>query len=175
MEYVQKLMQDGTWEKLSGDAHSILLYIIAKSKNQPIKLTYSQVSKDLGISVNTAKKYIKILIEEKLIIHDPESGTYKPTQEINNTNSGLPLPPGQDVEDPKEDTDLLEWAQDFMSSGWGALFGGAVIGYIIRLWLEYLEQQNNDPFANFPTFASQNRFPNLHLEEVNAWLKKSHP
>ena len=93
MEYVQELIQNGTWARLSGDAHSILLYIIAKAKNQPIKLTYSAIAKDLGISVNTAKKHLKILIGENLIVHDPEAGTYKPAVEINNAGAGLPLPP----------------------------------------------------------------------------------
>jgi hypothetical protein len=46
-----------------------------------------------------------------------------------------------------------------------------VIGYVIRLWLEYIQQKQQDPFANFPTFASQNPYQNLKLEETQTWLK----
>lgn len=175
MEYVQKLIQNGTWGKLSGDAHSILLYIIAKARNEPIQLTYSAVAKDLGISVNTAKKHLKILIKEGLLIFDEGAKTYKPAAVIDNTGVGLPMPPSDPSVPPDENVDIFEWAKEFMNSPWGALIGGAIIGYIIRLWIEYIESQNdvNDPFSDWPTFFKPDPYKHLKLNETISWLEKN--
>lgn len=175
MEYVQELIQNGTWGKLSGDAHSIFIYIIAKSKNQPIQLSYTTVASDLGIAVNTAKKHIQILVEEGLILHDPAAGTYKPAVEIDNAGAGLPLPPTIPNQEADSGTDIFKWAQEFILSPWGALIGGAVIGYIIRLWVEYLQsqQEETEPLPNLTSFVQPNPFPNLRLEEARSWWLKN--
>ena len=175
MEYVKQLMNNGTWSRLSGDAHSILIYIIAKSNNKAVKLSFSGIAKDLDISVNTTKKHIKVLIAENLILYDKEMSTYKLTVEIINDGSGLPMPPsipGSDNE--TELTDLFQWAKAFMDSTWGKLIGGAIIAYIIRLWIDYIETSNssNDPYDDWLSFYKESPYKSLRLDDTIQWLNK---
>lgn len=174
MQYVKQLMDNGTWSRLSGDAHSILIYIIAKSNNKPVKLSFSGIAKDLDISVNTSKKHIKILIAENLIIYDKDMSTYKLTVEIINDGSGLPMPPSIPGSDSKTElTDLFQWAKIFMDSIWGKLIGGAIIAYIIRLWIDYIEASNSsdDPYDDWLSFYKESPYIDLKLDETIYWFK----
>jgi len=154
IEYINGLIEKGTWSDLSSESQSIFLLIIARYKGEPIKLSYREIQTATGVSKSVVKSKLTELVEAGLIVIDPDTNAIKPTAEL--SDEGLPTPPEGEEPD-QEYLDLLEWVREFVASPWGAVLGGAVLYYLIKLWLEYIESQQkaNDPFRDWPTFIAE--------------------
>jgi len=155
VEYINGLIQDGTWSSLSSEAQSIFLLIHAKYKGDPIKLSYRSIQESTGVSKSIVKAKLQELADAGLIHIDPDTRAIKPTAEL--SDEGLPIPPEDPEQDSGEYVDLLRWVKEWMSTPWGAALGGAVLFYLIKLWLEYIESQQaaKDPFHDWPSFVAQ--------------------
>ena len=154
IEYINGLIEKGIWSDLSSESQSIFLLIIARYKGEPIKLSYREIQTATGVSKSVVKSKLAELVEAGLIVIDPDTNAIKPTAEL--SDEGLPTPPEGEEAD-QEYLDLLEWVREFVASPWGAVLGGAVLYYLIKLWLEYIESQQkaNDPFHDWPTFIAE--------------------
>jgi DNA-binding Lrp family transcriptional regulator len=140
-KYIETLVENGTWSKLTTEAQSILL-ILATYKGEPIHLSYREIQEATGVSKSIVKNRLEELIQAELI--RKEGKGYVPTAEINNTEPGLPLPPTNPEEDPGEYTDLMEWVEEYIiGNPLGALIGGALLYYLIKLWIEYIRTQQD--------------------------------
>tara|TARA_E500000331_G_C17272891_1_gene720231 strand:+ start:19340 stop:19930 length:591 start_codon:yes stop_codon:yes gene_type:complete len=174
IEYINGLIEKGNWSDLSSESQSIFLLIIARYKGEPIKLSYREIQTATGVSKSVVKSKLTELVEAGLIVIDPDTNAIKPTAEL--SDEGLPTPPEGEEPD-QEYLDLLEWVREFVASPWGAVLGGAVLYYLIKLWLEYIESQQkaNDPFRDWPTFiaeASTNDFGLGGAEKVASKILK---
>jgi len=154
-KYIESLITNGTWSKLTTEAQSILLLILAKYKGEPIHLSYREIQEATGVSKSIVKDRLTELTQAGLIRKAGRG--YVPTAELDNSGSGLPLPPTNPEEDSGEYTDLLEWVEEYIiDNPLGALFGGALLYYLIKLWMEYIRsKQDTDRFTAQSSFIAQ--------------------
>jgi len=180
-DYLNQLIQDGTWSKLSSPAHSLFLYILAKSQGQPVRLSYSQISKATGISKGAIKGKLQELLNHNLILANQADSTYKPVADLDYSCSPLPMPPSVDPEDGDttvpggENTGGGLWddIQDYLTDNLEGILAGALIAYFIKLWLEYIErQQQNDPFADWPGFVQKGELDKYGLQQLEDIAKR---
>lgn len=152
VEYINGLIQDGTWSSLSSEAQSIFLLIHAKYKGDPIKLSYRSIQESTGVSKSIVKGKLQELADAGLIHIDPVSKRIKPTEDL--SNDGLPVPPDNPEQDNGEYVDLLAWVKQWVDSPWGEALGGIVLFYLIKLWLDYIKTQNSNSstLQNHPNF-----------------------
>lgn len=155
VDYINSLIENGTWSKLSSEAQSILLLIHARYKGEPLKLSYRVIQESTGVSKSIVKSKLLELVDAGLIEIDPKTKAIKPTVDV--SDEGLPIPPGDPDQDSGEYIDLLEWVREWVATPWGAALGGAVLYYLIKLWLEYIKEQQkaSDPFHDWPTFVAE--------------------
>ena len=170
-KYIESLITNGTWSKLTTEAQSILLLILAKYKGEPIHLSYREIQEATGVSKSIVKDRLTELTQAGLIRKAGRG--YVPTAELDNSGSGLPLPPTNPEEDSGEYTDLLEWVEEYIiDNPLGALLGGALLYYLIRLWMEYIRsKQNVERLTNQSTFITQAMTGDYGFTKLNRSLR----
>ena len=97
---------------------------------------------------------------------------YVPTADLANAGSGLPLPPADPGDDSGEYTDLLEWVEEYIiDNPLGALLGGALLYYLIKLWMEYIRaKQDSGLLASQTTFITQAMTADYGFTKINRSL-----
>lgn len=170
-KYIESLIRDGTWSHLSTEAQSILLMILATYKGEPIRFSYREIQEATGVSKSIVKDKLEELIQFELIRKEGQG--YVPTAALDNSGSGLPLPPSVPGEDTGEYTDLLEWVEEYIiDNPLGALLGGALLYYLIRLWMEYIRsKQNVERLTNQSTFITQAMTGDYGFTKLNRSLR----
>jgi hypothetical protein len=164
-KYLEQLVNDGTWGKMSAEGQSIFLYILVRSQGEYVKITYSQYVNATGVSKGLIKKKLDELVSFDLIVINPDTKEVKPKADIDFSDGALPLPP---VGDNEVESDLYSWVQETLSSPLGMLLGAVIVGYIIKLWLEWISQkEDTDPWSNFPTFIDGESVPRFGLDKLN--------
>jgi len=155
IKYIETLVENGSWSRLTTGAQSILLLILAKYKGDPIHLSYREIQEATGVSKSIVKNRLEELTQAGLILK--EGRGYVPTAELDNSGSGLPLPPTNPEEDSGEYTDLMEWVEEYIiDNPLGALLGGALLYYLIKLWMEYIRsKQDTNRFTAQSSFITQ--------------------
>jgi len=159
--YLDELVKKGTWSLLSSESHSIFLFILVKSQGSFTKITYSQYVSSTGVSKGSIKKKLTELEKNNLITFN-ENKEVKPVANLEYSDSSLPLPP---INQEEGESDLFTWVQEMLSSTFGSMLTGVLIGYIIKLWLDYLEEKN-DPLSGWLTFSKEDPFEKYGLTKL---------
>lgn len=171
-KYIEILIANGIWSKLTTEAQSILLLILAKYKGEPVPFSYREIQEATGVSKSIVKNRLGELIHFELI--HKEGRGYVPTANLDNSGSGLPLPPSNPEEDSGEYIDLLKWVEGYIiDNPLGALLGGALLYYLIKLWLEHIRaKQESDPLTNHSSFITQAMTEDYGFTRINRSLRK---
>jgi|GEM_PF-2020206 len=166
-KYIESLIEDGTWSQLTSEAQSILLLILAKYKGEPIHLSYREIQESTGVSKSIVKNRIEELTQAGLI--NKEGNGYVPTAELDNSGSGLPIPPSNPEEDSGEYTDLMEWVEEYIiDNPLGALLGGVLLYYLIKLWMEYIRsKQDYNQLTTQSNFRDQTTIDDYVFTKLN--------
>jgi DNA-binding Lrp family transcriptional regulator len=169
-KYIESLIANGTWSQLTTEAQSILLLILAKYKDKPIHLSYREIQEATGVSKSIVKDRLEELTQTGLI--HKEGRGYVPTADLDNSGSGLPLPPTNPEEDSGTYTDLMEWVEEYIiGNPLGALLGGALLYYLIKLWMEYIRsKQDTDRFTAQSSFITQAMTADYGFTKINRSL-----
>ena len=84
-KYIECLISNGTWSQLTTEAQSILLLILAKYKDQPVRLSYREIQEATGVSKSIVKDRLEELTQAGLI--RKEGRGYVATADLANTGS----------------------------------------------------------------------------------------
>ncbi|MBT3784440.1 hypothetical protein HOF92_05630 [bacterium] len=172
IEYLNKLIEDRTWDTISPLTQRIFLAILARSQGGRGTLEYDSFRETTGLDSKEEKKVIEELVEKGFLQYS-SNGEFALVESLDHSSMAIPLPP---YNAPKEAPEFLEALRNLVSGQWTGILGGALMVYVVQTWFDYIYRMDHDDSDHaHDTLSSAGVFDGFQELESIAYKELSRP